>query len=600
MNIANNPFQILGLPTTASAREIRRRVEELTVKLDLGLAPDELTKEKILGARQGLEDPSQRIVFELFWLLSPPDVASPSLDPGDTALVEALLHRLEQITQSDEPNASIASHDIAVLRFARFTSDPVLAVELRESLAHWGTIFDSEPFWSEMRRRALAQNDPRLVTELERIRENLPDQILSAVVETVSRAGLQDRYLANAISTVQSATGFPSSSIDATVRTIIAPVRREALAAVETLQTSLSTLQSSADMRADLRKVQTLLRDTVRPAVERLRILDPAGRDPTVADSFARQLAHLAAATAYGADDWLLGLSFMSEAIRSAQSQSVVAELAGRQAQLRRDYHVAQINDAVSRLDWVGVAAHSELAAQYADETERPEFWAGARAAHSRSKDVHFESVESRKRDIERAISLGPQGRSLTIDPQPTPILAATRPPASGHSPSPTRERKTGLWWSVGIVAVVGVLILLVMINGGGRSSDAGVAPRSTATRQLTPTPRPTATPSCRQRIEELKSDLAAAEPEIIRIQNQMSELESEIDRIASDLDRIEAQYPGGLAYAPQTTVDQYNGLVNRHNRLLAQLKQVDLQENKLVADYNKLVDEHNRLIRSC
>lgn len=77
---ADNPFHLLGLPTTATPRQIRRRREDLEGARELGQSAWEEAFHHLLGNRPTpneedveeafakLEDPESRLLAEFFWM----------------------------------------------------------------------------------------------------------------------------------------------------------------------------------------------------------------------------------------------------------------------------------------------------------------------------------------------------------------------------------------------------------------------------------------------------------------------------------------------------------------------------------------------------
>lgn len=92
MNIADNPFFVLGVPAEASRIEVEREAQKLLGMLELGFAeartyqtpigPRERTAEMVRAAVAALRDPYRRLVAEL-WArhAPPPHSAAPSREP---------------------------------------------------------------------------------------------------------------------------------------------------------------------------------------------------------------------------------------------------------------------------------------------------------------------------------------------------------------------------------------------------------------------------------------------------------------------------------------------------------------------------------------
>ncbi len=93
MNIAENPFFVLGLAVEASRIEIEREAQKLLGMLELGFAdaqtyqtplgPRPRTPEMVRAAVAALRDPYQRLLAEL-WARHAPETAAAPAKPAPT------------------------------------------------------------------------------------------------------------------------------------------------------------------------------------------------------------------------------------------------------------------------------------------------------------------------------------------------------------------------------------------------------------------------------------------------------------------------------------------------------------------------------------
>jgi len=92
MNIAENPFFVLGLTAEASRIEVEREAQKLLGMLELKFAeartyatpigPRERTAEMVRAAVAALRDPYRRLVAELWARHAPvPEAAAPASEP---------------------------------------------------------------------------------------------------------------------------------------------------------------------------------------------------------------------------------------------------------------------------------------------------------------------------------------------------------------------------------------------------------------------------------------------------------------------------------------------------------------------------------------
>jgi hypothetical protein len=87
MNLADNPFFVLGVTAEASRIEVEREAQKLLGMLELGFAearvyatplgPHERTAEMVRAAVAALRDPYRRLVAELWARHAPPPQAEP-------------------------------------------------------------------------------------------------------------------------------------------------------------------------------------------------------------------------------------------------------------------------------------------------------------------------------------------------------------------------------------------------------------------------------------------------------------------------------------------------------------------------------------------
>ena len=87
MKLADNPFFVLGVATSASRIEVEREAQKLLGMLELGFAdaktyatplgPRERTAEMVRAAVAALRDPYRRLVAELWAHHAPPPRAEP-------------------------------------------------------------------------------------------------------------------------------------------------------------------------------------------------------------------------------------------------------------------------------------------------------------------------------------------------------------------------------------------------------------------------------------------------------------------------------------------------------------------------------------------
>ncbi len=185
---SDNIFHLLGLQTTATLRDIRRRREDLESAHDMGegtwkrefrhllgnrVVP---TFEEVKAAFEHLADPEYRIVSEFFWMWP--------LDKDDAALNElvngkrsAAIKIWEQAAVGFGKKRSIAQHNLAVLYQFYAIDAELQAIDAEDvpddfhrqmcgywekSFGYWEDLADSDDFWKIFEARMREFDDPRL------------------------------------------------------------------------------------------------------------------------------------------------------------------------------------------------------------------------------------------------------------------------------------------------------------------------------------------------------------------------------------------------------------------------------------------------------
>ena len=195
-----NAFHILGLPTDASAKTIRRRKEDFDSARELGeqswkqefphwLSKSEVpTYQQVCDAFAFIEDPANRLVAEFFWVWP--------IEDSDAAVKNFLSGRRDEAcaawfssAQKYGRRRAIAQHNLAVVNHALaiegelalisgsgIAPDKANVEELwRKSFAYWEELADDDDFWEQYEKRMREFDDPRLTGGfIRRIRQEFP------------------------------------------------------------------------------------------------------------------------------------------------------------------------------------------------------------------------------------------------------------------------------------------------------------------------------------------------------------------------------------------------------------------------------------------
>ncbi|TDB91481.1 hypothetical protein E1264_01425 [Actinomadura sp. KC216] len=229
-----NPFRVTGLTVDATARDIRRRSEELQVKAKLGAPPG--TGSALLPldpppdadaaqrAIQRLRDPVRRLEDELFWFWSSRDG-----DEALAALRDGRVEDAERLWSDPGPGrpAAVAAHNLAVLAHARALDDEAPDPGLWErALRHWRAALDTGAFWDLVAARARTADDPRIGPgAAAELRERLPAALLSISARLAVRESEAGEHAkASAHIDLMRGSGFDGALVETALRDAVAPV----------------------------------------------------------------------------------------------------------------------------------------------------------------------------------------------------------------------------------------------------------------------------------------------------------------------------------------------------------------------------------------
>lgn len=262
---AENAFRLTGLAVHATARDIRRRQEDLkavegtsdwqdehTHALSLDEHP---TPEHVNAAFLKLQDPERRLIDELFWFwpLTPGhgnhDEALQLLKNGkDTEACQIWENTPRHRTHDGLAamhNLAIYHHLLAIEQETRsqhrHSKQPaaeelkVIVAHWQKAMSYWETIVDEDAFWKLVTDRVRETNDPRLTTGfVRRLRATFPlafDQINAILAATYAEASHFEHARRHV--KYMEATQTGQDDIEKTIRTIFAPLEKRVNMLVE-------------------------------------------------------------------------------------------------------------------------------------------------------------------------------------------------------------------------------------------------------------------------------------------------------------------------------------------------------------------------------
>lgn len=535
--LTQNPFRLLGLSATATTAEIRRRYEELAVRVDLGATDASLTKDHLRAIKQALDDPVERTRSSLFWLHSPRELVDPDIDPHDSERLASAIQRLK--SQAGRPTGrqqSIALHDLAVLMFLAYLERHDGFQYLETGLGAWAETTEGNEFWTYFRERVSEVGDQRLTdAAVERMRNELPAAILEPLARNTA-ALLSSGGIASAADLIQAMrqSGLPESTVSSAIESATAPVRTKIQSGLRLFDEVNAKVESDSEEAVGLRKradeAESVLIEQVLAPTAQLSGADPILEDALLYDEVARASRELAVSYANELGDWESAYVFAQESLAFARSPHLLAQLAGEQAIVCSQYHVAEADRASNADDLASAAAHMELALPYAQDQAESREWtqitwtlkrrigAEADVRVEKNRKAILARLESNatalKRRVQTIAGLAPPSDSAAEPTIDVPLSAQRHAHISDSAAEPTidqlpssaqrtsggdgypsgPERTTAVrsprkrrWWMVpalASLALIGLILVATEMSGNDTSSssqDSAAAQQSLA-----------------------------------------------------------------------------------------------------------------------
>lgn len=575
----SNAFEILGLGIGATSREIRRRVEERRIQLDLDGA-DPAAISQLRAAAAALQDPAQRLGEELYWIHCSPDPLPPDLDLADPGTLAAAVDALTPLAVN---GSDAALHDLAILEYAAAAAAGAAAItRWGAAIERWRTVWASEAFWLRMQLRAEALDDPRVTgATVDRLRAELPGRILSQSAEAAAQllAAGHDREAAEHLQLILG-SGFPVPAVDKARASATEGVRARLRAASTQLRQAVEGVRQweSPDKRAALlREAWASAKREVFPLVEQLHRVDPSQSEVEVSADEASGLFRTIAVQLYNETD---------DPQAALEPQLAAQQIAG--SETARHRATENLNTLHFRLafkravelavakNWSSAVSAFEAAAAQARSAEEKE------SVHQWQQQI-ISAMAAQGRDRRRTrnawIAIAAVGALIvgTVALRAAAEPTSVRPPAasssggSGQSPSGPSARATA------------------PISRPGGPPSSGLSTRRTA-----PVSPPGANAS-RQELDRLHQEIELERPSIEREQDSLRSRSIQIEQMESRLQSLQNQYR--FTGAPPNVVAEYERLRREYNGELDQYN-LDLERGKRrLSEFNHKVAEYNALL---
>ncbi len=368
----DNAFRVVELPIDASSRDIKRRLDDLKMAVEVDDLTDEYTHafaptplpsvHAIRQAGQRLQDPRKRFIDEFFWFW-PLDWSRCRSDEALISLSSGHMDRAHDIwsatknedSSSDEVlaakhNLAVLSHLVALDWEARNLAGgpPLLPEQAKEVEAYWRYSFqwweelaDHEPFWSLLSDRVRAINDPQLTTGFVRdLRAAFPiafDKVNADVAAALAKVGQHDRAALHIRFMRETHQGMDDTS--ETLRVITQPLHERIDHAINQASNGLNASPKTGAIRA------TRLLEAITEPLNTLRsLLGTTDSEVTETADEIVETYHLCL-IAYGnaTEDWLTCTNLLKSALGLTPSQTLKEKLQNNIAAAKKNHEQAEI-----------------------------------------------------------------------------------------------------------------------------------------------------------------------------------------------------------------------------------------------------------------
>ena len=262
--VLNNPFRILGLPATASTRDITKRISDLETFAELGKAKTyphdfpnlgalDRSLEAIKDAARKIEQTEGRLFHSFFWFRAGDSVDELAFDCLATGNVDEAVELWGKQLGKKGTKKYTWRLNRSVLRLVRANGRTLDKEEMDEALEDLGFVIDDD--LNDSIQDVLSGNESGLN------RESIWRRVVDEMVGLVqSSAGTP--YGKNAVKIVESFWSFPSEARDYVSSKIINPFIEEVNDAIKVSE----GLRADEDIEAlqvknHLDKVETIIKD---------------------------------------------------------------------------------------------------------------------------------------------------------------------------------------------------------------------------------------------------------------------------------------------------------------------------------------------------
>lgn len=233
--VLNNPFRVLGLPATASTRDITKRISDLETFAELGkeksyphdfpgLGALDRSLEAIKDAARKIEQAEGRLFHSFFWFRSNDSVDELALDSLAAGNIDEAVELWDKQLGKKGTKKYTWRLNRSVLRFVKANGRTLDKDQMDEALEDLGFVIDDD--LDESIQEVLGGNESGVN------RENLWKQVVDELVG-VAQSYSSNPYGKNAVRIVESLWSFPSEARDYASSKILNPLIEEVNQAIK-------------------------------------------------------------------------------------------------------------------------------------------------------------------------------------------------------------------------------------------------------------------------------------------------------------------------------------------------------------------------------
>jgi hypothetical protein len=584
--IANNSFRILGLPVTASKRDIFGRVEEIDTFTAIGQSPEYDSDIRILGdvvrskeatnyAQRTLDTKTSKLadVVAWFWVFSELDkLALRALNQGDVdkarTVWSASSHQLDTYHRKN----------LATLESILIITDPLNEGEhLKSSIKYWGEFIKSGDLLNYISKcdKELIENgnNAEIVRSLNQYFSHLVIPVIDKLI-----AG-------NDLDEIRQVLGTFKSSLPESVTTdAIEKYTSKITSIIDNICRAHTNLNLSGNYGILLKETMSFCK-VIRTPYELLKAVN----DSFIIESYGDKIGKLIldSAIEYGnkTEQWE-NSKILCE---NARHFIVGAALKER---CENNINIIQKNVEGQKL-WKNVEPIKEAPGLHTING------CGTTLYGHTNYDEHSKSYETTRYFVFLMIPIFPLGRYRVIDAGDNCYRFI------GKVPFRTFDK-----WHL----CISILILAYMFFGSSIEKEfttpkpnpprpapaPAPAPNPTPVPIPAPAPAPTPVPipapDFRDRLTQLKQDIETKKIKLSALESEIQSMDNRLDTLNTQLENSKRLIDMGLddrstVVSHNDKVKQFNALVNRRNNIFAEYK-------SLLASVNADIDEFNTLNR--